>query len=151
MNQRAILLKQLATARRALSEDEECDRQELVELAALVVKLGDWLLQQELFRPDEPPHPVQPVVFDGHGTPRFKQNQIVKFMLDFMTQHRMGLDTLRGVPGFSEQDFEQLYQLMGYSVDGYGEIFPHSEHLKGAEAATERMQTVPPSRPPQRG
>lgn len=149
MNQRAVLLKQLVMARRALNDDGEFHREEVDELAELVVDLGEWLLRQDLFRPEESPHPAQPIAFDGHGVLRFKKNHLVRFMLDFMTQHRMGLDALRSIPGFSEQDLEQLYQLIGTSISTYGEHFPHSEQLRAAEAAAEQMQTVPPSQPPQ--
>lgn len=63
-------------------------------------------------------HPIQPLVRDEHGTPRFKANAIVRFLLD---QGPFDLNDLAG-KGFSNEDFEQLAQLIGYSLGGFSEL-----------------------------
>lgn len=63
-------------------------------------------------------HPVQPLFKDEHGTLRFKQNAIVRFLLD---AGPFDLDMLAKMP-FSAEDWEQLAQLIGYSLSGFGEL-----------------------------
>lgn len=66
-------------------------------------------------------HPVQPLYRDQHGVIRFKENAIVKFLLEWTTVRGMGLNELAG-KGFSNEDFEQFAQLIGYSLSGFGEL-----------------------------
>ena len=49
-------------------------------------------------------HPLQPIALDAHGVARFKKNHIVEF------------------PRFQPEDWEQLAQLIGYSVSGFGDL-----------------------------
>ena len=66
-------------------------------------------------------HPIQPLVIDKVGTPRFLQNKIVRDLLDFATEHGFGLNEIaRG--DYSREDHQQLAQLIGYSFRGYGEL-----------------------------
>ena len=62
-------------------------------------------------------HPVQPLVYDEHGTLRFKKNAIVRFLLD---NGNFDLDKLERM-NFTDGDWEQFLQLIGYSVSGFGE------------------------------
>lgn len=63
-------------------------------------------------------HPMQPVELDGHGVARFRANQIVEYLLD-----EGGLDlNMLARHGFPNEDWEQFYQLIGYSVSGYGDL-----------------------------
>jgi hypothetical protein len=66
-------------------------------------------------------HPIQPIVLDESGTPRFKENKIVRFLVDWGRERGMGLNELAAMP-FDREDFEQLAQLLGYSVGGFGEL-----------------------------
>jgi hypothetical protein len=66
---------------------------------------------------------MQPTVIDGHGVLRFKQNAIVRFLLDAGPHDLNQL----GVMQFSEEDRRQFAQLIGYSVCGYEELFPDEE------------------------
>jgi hypothetical protein len=63
-------------------------------------------------------HPVQPIYKDKHNVIRFKENNIVKFLLD------NGLHDLNSlaIMGFSHEDHEQLAQLIGYSLSGFGDL-----------------------------
>ena len=61
-------------------------------------------------------HPIQPLAFDEHGTLRFKKNAIVDFMA-----HKIGLNELAAMD-FPQEDWEQLAQLIGYSLSGFGDL-----------------------------
>lgn len=60
-------------------------------------------------------HPIQPLEIDERGRLRFKRNTIV----DFLTRGR--LNEL-SVMDFPQEDWEQLAQLIGYSLDGFGTL-----------------------------
>lgn len=65
------------------------------------------------------PHPMQHVVRVGNVI-RFRENEIVRYLLD---HGGIDLNHLGGMPGrFSLADWEQFYQLIGYSVSGYGDL-----------------------------
>ena len=63
-------------------------------------------------------HPIQPIAPDDRGTPRFKQNAIVVFLLDNggFTMNDLAMKD------FPREDREQFAQLIGYSVDGFAEL-----------------------------
>lgn len=64
-------------------------------------------------------HPIQPTEVDGHGVLRFKKNPIVDFLVE-----QYGLNALRNTfsdqryGSHTEDDWDQLNQLQGYSVSG---------------------------------
>lgn len=64
-------------------------------------------------------NPNQPTCFDPHGVLRFKENAIVRFLLDYTTPRGLGMNELCGM-GFSQDDWKQFAQLIGYSVSGWG-------------------------------
>ena len=63
------------------------------------------------------PHPIQPFV-NINGTIRFKENAIVRFLLD---AGPFDLNQLAVMP-FSDEDREQFAMLIGYSFNGFGEL-----------------------------
>lgn len=67
-------------------------------------------------------HPMQPLVLDAEGVVRFKDNSIVRYMLEAgRIGGRFDLNSIVGWCGdFSQEDLEQFYQLIGYSVSDYG-------------------------------
>lgn len=67
-------------------------------------------------------HPTQPIEIIN-GVERFRQNDIVRTVLDFCT---LDLNALSKIP-FDIEDRKQFYQLIGYSVDGYNDLFPAEE------------------------
>lgn len=64
-------------------------------------------------------HPMQPVYLDDRGTARFKQNAIVRFLLD---AGPFDMNKIAVLPGISQEDREQFAQLIGYSISGFGEL-----------------------------
>jgi hypothetical protein len=81
------------------------------------------------------PHPIQPVVLDENGVKRFKQNKIVRDLLDYSRERGFGLNEIicRDYP---REDREQLAQLIGYSLGGAAELDYMSETvLAAAESA----------------
>jgi hypothetical protein len=81
-------------------------------------------------------HPDQPIALDDEGVIRFKQNAIVRFLVDWAA----GANGSVGYPklvtpghcapdlnqlsmlGFSREDWVQFGQLIGYSVSGWSEL-----------------------------
>jgi len=63
-------------------------------------------------------HPLQPLEKDEQGILRFKQNKIVRFLLD---AGPFDLNQIACMP-FDQEDREQFAQLIGYSLSGFGEL-----------------------------
>lgn len=63
-------------------------------------------------------HPIQPLELDDRGTLRFKENKIVRHLLDNGGIYLNKLACLE----FSREDREQFAQLIGYSLSGFGEL-----------------------------
>jgi hypothetical protein len=80
--------------------------------------------------------PDQPVVWDK-GVLRFKQNRIVRLLLD---TGKLNLNDLSRME-FEQEDWEQFYQLIGYSLGGYDELSMVSDAAKD-RAETERRRLV---------
>ena len=66
---------------------------------------------------DEAGRTLQPIVMDA-GIPRFQGNAIVRFLLD---HGGFDLNDLARM-NFSDVDRAQFAQLIGYSVNGWGEL-----------------------------
>lgn len=66
-------------------------------------------------------HPVQPLVRDHLGVIRFKENKIVSHLLDWASSRGMSLNEI-AMMRFSREDQQQLAQLIGYSLSGYGDL-----------------------------
>lgn len=74
---------------------------------------------------------------DGHGVIRFKRNQIIRDLLDTSSLdlnqiviHYQDPDRKPDNPRYTQADLEQLYQLIGYSVDGYHELNDTSDKTR---------------------
>lgn len=67
-------------------------------------------------------HPQQPTEL-VNGVERFKQNAIVRYLLENGPDD---LNYLATIP-FSLEDRKQFYQLIGYSVCGFCDLFPEGE------------------------
>ena len=70
-------------------------------------------------------NPIQPIELAEDDVVRFKRNAIVKLLLD---TGKLTLNDLACM-SFSQTDWEQFYQLIGYSVSGFGELSNVSEEL----------------------
>jgi len=62
-------------------------------------------------------HPMQPLEWVDDVI-RFKQNKIVRFLLD---AGLYDMNLLSMMP-FDREDYEQFAQLIGYSVSGFGDL-----------------------------
>ncbi len=66
-------------------------------------------------------HPIQALAPDEHGTLRFKENKIVRHLLDWAKEKGHGLNEL-AMLDFPQEDWEQFAQLIGYSFSGFQEL-----------------------------
>ncbi len=62
--------------------------------------------------------PMQPIELDAKGVVRFRGNAIVRHLLE---HGGIDLNMLARLE-FSQEDREQLAQLIGYSVSGFGDL-----------------------------
>jgi len=83
-------------------------------------------------------HPMQPLEHDPDGYLRFKANPIVRFLLTFSRGKGVGLCELGEMP-WSQEDWDQFYQLIGTSLDGYHEKSLISDGAK-AKATIEQSR-----------
>lgn len=80
-------------------------------------------------------NPIQPVYLDIYQIARFKSNKLVEALIEHGQQTGFGLNDLAQRYNSPEHldDFQQLAQLIGYSLDGYSELsYCNSEVLKSA-------------------
>lgn len=81
-------------------------------------------------------HPMQPIVRGPDGLPRFKQNAIIRHLVD---TGALNLNALAEM-AFSDEDNEQLVQLLGYTIDRFASLdFVDRETVEAAEAAAARI------------
>ncbi|EOZ9384295.1 hypothetical protein ACQYE4_000686 [Enterobacter bugandensis] len=84
--------------------------------------------------------PMQPLAIDAHGTLRFKENPIVRKLLDYATEHGYGLNEI-ALDEFEAEDQMQLAQLIGYSLSGYGTLsYVTDESYDRAAAAAPQQE-----------
>ncbi len=98
-------------------------------------------------------HPMQPIV-EVDGVVRFKQNAIVRFLVDWCAAHNGHLGAPKvPTPGgvapdlnclsmlpFSDEDYTQFIQLIGYSVSGAGDLGGFNRRvLAEADALVEEL------------
>lgn len=91
----------------------------------------------------EPKHPMQPIVWVG-DTIRFKQNNIVRYLIDHgsISLNQIAALAQDGRSGFTQEDQEQLAQLIGYSVSGFGDLsYASEETVAQADEIAARLAT----------
>ena len=87
-----------------------------------------------------PPHPDQPIHLMDDGVARFRQNKIVRFLLD---AGPFSLNSLDMMP-WDNEDYTQLMQLIGYSVSGYGDLSTSpKERVARADAQVKELLKEP--------
>ena len=85
-------------------------------------------------------HPMQPLIIDRSGIVRFKENVIVRFVLD---NGGINLNMIADRE-FTDEDRCQFAQLIGYSLSGYRELsYVSDERAAAACAAAERIIEAP--------
>ena len=68
-------------------------------------------------------HPMQPLEQDKDGVIRFKENRLVRFLLDSHPNQNLNSLSIRDQQGeCNKGDYTQFMQLIGYSVSGYGDL-----------------------------
>ncbi len=69
-------------------------------------------------------HPIQPLAKDDMGVVRFKENKLVRELLDHGQRTGFGLNELAVKLSGPEcaDDWRQFAQLIGYSLLGYGDL-----------------------------
>ena len=90
---------------------------------------------------NKPHHPVQPVVVDSYKVYRFKENKIVKILLEAASEGRrldLNMIAMMDIP---REDRVQFAQLIGYSVSGWGDLsYVSDEDYELAHNEIERMK-----------
>lgn len=118
---------------RGLLDWASVDSPDTAQLAARLVERGvTWTpLADPTARREAEGHPLQPLVQTDGALPRFKPNEIVRFLLDAGPFDMNQLAFME----FSNEDREQFAQLIGYSLRGFGELsYVSSETWQRAEA-----------------
>jgi hypothetical protein len=81
--------------------------------------------------------PMQPIVWDDHGVIRFKENRIVRWLLD---AGPFDMNQIAALPGITDDERTQFAQLIGYSVSGAGDLpYFDDEVLEQADAMAEEL------------
>ena len=82
-------------------------------------------------------HPMQPIVWAKDGVIRFKANKIIAHLCD--TKQPIDLNAIACMD-FPREDHEQLAQLIGYSVSGFGDLsYVRRTTLAKADAIADEM------------
>ena len=78
-------------------------------------------------------HPLQKIIIDDNGTPRFRANTIVEWLLE------TGNADMNQIAGqnFSKADLRQFAQLAGYSTSAYGGL-SYAQESKSANIADKK-------------
>lgn len=79
-------------------------------------------------------HPIQPLQKGADGVLRFRANPLVQHLLEVGKAHGCGLNELAIHPAATADDHQQLAQLIGYSLSGYGELSYVDKHSYDAAA-----------------
>ncbi len=123
---------------------------ENLPIAGVGAKNAAWLAWQAraaMLQGAEPTNqrdelPMQPLVMDAHGTLRFKENPIVRKLLDYAAERGYGLNEIARAQ-FDAEDQMQLAQLIGYSLSGYGTLSYVTDKSYDRAAATAPQQEDP--------
>lgn len=64
---------------------------------------------------------MQPIIKDQKGVYRFKRNKVVHWMLEELRKNGVTLNDYQ-FANFTQEDIDQFYQMIGYSVSGYRDL-----------------------------
>lgn len=110
-----------------LGDNEDCDPEDYNEI------IGVKSYQR--------PQPMQDIEWDGAGVIRFRSNALVRHLLD---EGGLTLNDLAILPNISGADWEQLAQLIGYSVSGWGGLsYVSTEACQKADAIAYEVAKTP--------
>jgi hypothetical protein len=82
--------------------------------------------------------PMQPIYLDDDGTPRFKNNAMIRKLLD---EKFFSLEDVAAIwENVPVEDVEQFWQLLGYSISGYSDLsFVRTETIAEADAKAKAL------------
>lgn len=87
-------------------------------------------------------HPMQKIERADDGVIRFKQNQMVRHLLDWASERGMDLNEM-ALLNFPREDWEQFAQLIGYSVSGFGDLsYASPEVVAAADIRADRLRAA---------
>lgn len=86
-------------------------------------------------------NPIQPLHTTEFGVLRFKENAIVRHLLDWAAERGMGLNEIACMD-FSKDDRQQFAQLIGYSLSGYSDLMSYVDD-DAYNAAAKMAEGVP--------
>ena len=83
---------------------------------------------------------MRPIEVAEDGKVRFKANAIVRWLVDNdkVSLNEIAARHAQGAPAFPQEDVDEFWQMLGYSVSGYGELSHVSEEsVEAADAIAE--------------
>lgn len=89
---------------------------------------------------------TQPVIVSPSDVPRFRENALVRYLLSVAQDKGLGLSHMASLPNIPQEDWDQLAQLLGYSIEGYAEL-SYALHVEEAYAAARAQGWQPTSAP----
>jgi hypothetical protein len=97
----------------------------------------EWLYEEALPKRMATPcaFPLQPIEWDGHGVIRFRENRIVRKLLD---EGPFDMNDIARFEGITDDERSQFAQLIGYSVSGYGDL-SYALGVNEADAIAEKL------------
>lgn len=85
-------------------------------------------------------YPMQPVKLDPHGVARFEANPIIEMLVDKGSINMNKIAQWCAMNNIEHKYREQLAQLIGYSVSGYGTLgYVSDESYKRAYEEVEKL------------
>jgi hypothetical protein len=91
--------------------------------------------------------PMQPIIKDNHGVFRFQENKIISMLCD---AGQLDLNYIAGQcieKKIPRVDQMQFWQMLGYSVSGFGDLsFASKDMVAAADEIVTQLQTVIPAK-----
>ena len=85
--------------------------------------------------------PMQPLVRDEQGVPRFQKNRLVRYLLDAGGIDLNQLSIFAQAAEVTKQERMQLAQLIGYSVDGFADLsYSTPAMIRKADEAASKLR-----------
>ena len=139
-----LILNALESAQRQVTHLEKClSEQENISSGFHVgLKYASARIKElEASQPVVPnAMPMQPIIVDEYGTHRFKANAIVNKLQEVAASAGYGLNAAC-LDNYSDEDWMQLAQLIGYSITGYSELsYVSDESYSRALSAAPALQ-----------
>lgn len=70
---------------------------------------------------------MRPIKKDEDGIRRFEANRIIRMLLDASSMDLNQIWNLHSNAMISEEEIQEFYQLIGYTLSGYMELFEFAE------------------------